>query len=186
MAVPGKDAAGVRQTVNTALDPIEALWNFRSGWNVAALNCNLAEDSRVIEGYSSFLRRFATPLSAANSELDRRTRRLHSTSAAAVRARESRMTAVYNYFAQPPARDNFCAAARQISAQMLDAPPTDVNAFARSGLTQFEAAFETFYADYEAYQTSAAAWDQRYGARYGAADPGYVSVWGAQAAAVMP
>ena len=180
MTIPGKDEAGLRLTVNRNLDPVETLWNFRSGWNVAALNCTDTEDSRIIEGYSAFLRRFQTALASANSELDRRMRRQFSTSRQAVAAREARMTSVYNYFAQPPARANFCAAARAISAQMLDQPPTDATAFAAVSLPLFEAAFEQFFTDYEQYQLASAAWDQRYGAQYGASQPGYVAVWGTQ------
>lgn len=178
MEIPGKDANGVRMTVNANLDPVEALWNFRSGWNVAALNCNGPEDGRIIDGYSAFLRTFSRPLAAANTELDRRIRRLHTTQAAAVRAREARMTSVYNYFAQPPARADFCAVARVLSAYMLDAAPTDANALATAYLPQFEGAFERFFADYETYQVQSAAWDQQYGAQYGASQPGYVAVWG--------
>lgn len=184
MEIPGKDAVGVRITVNANLDQVETLWNFRSGWNVAALNCNGPEDGRVIDGYSAFLRTFARPLSAANSELDRRTRRLHSTSSAAIRAREARMTSIYNYFAQPPARANFCAVARSAAAYMLDAAPTDVNAFAAAYLPQFEAAFDRFFTEYEQYMVESAAWDQRYGVEYGASQPGYVAVWGSQAPAL--
>jgi len=29
----------VRDTVNAHLNPLEAVWNFRAAWNVAALNC---------------------------------------------------------------------------------------------------------------------------------------------------
>jgi hypothetical protein len=185
MVVPGKDANGLRQTVNINLDPVETLWNFRSGWNVAALNCDDAEDARVIEGYSRFLTTFARPLTAANAELDRRTRRLHSSSRDAIRAREQRMTSVYNYFAQPPARDSFCSVARFVSAQMLDTPPTDATAFAAAYLPQFEAAFEQFFSEYEQYQLASAAWDRQYGAQYGASQPGYVAVWGTQGAAAV-
>ncbi len=179
MEIPPRDANGLRLTVNSNLDQVETLWNFRSGWNVAALNCTDAEDARVIDGYSAFLRTFQRQLGAANTELDRRTRRQHNSNSAAIRAREARMTSIYNYFAQPPVRASFCAAARSVAAQMLDSPPSDPNAFAQTNLALFEAAFQQFYTDYERYRVASAEWDQRYGARYGASQPGYVAVWGA-------
>ena len=88
------------------------------------------------------------------------------------------MTQVYNYFAQPGASGDFCAAARAVSAQWLATPPADLNAYGVANLALFENAFERFFVAYESYQVESAAWDNRYGVQYGASQPGYVAVHG--------
>ena len=61
---------------------------------------------------------------------------------------------------------------------MLAAPPEDFTAFAISGLERYEAAFERFFVQYEAYQRASGEWDQLYGALYGRSQPGWVAIYG--------
>ena len=49
-------------------------------------------------------------------------------------------------------------------------------ALAAASLPRYEAVFQDFFRKYAQYQTDSAAWDARYGARYGASQPGYVAV----------
>ncbi len=86
------------------------------------------------------------------------------------------MTSVYNYFALPPARSQFCRTMLQIAEETQVTPVSDVAAFSAAALPRMEAAFENFFSAYEAYEQASAAWDARYGARYGASQPGYVAV----------
>jgi hypothetical protein len=181
MQLPARDAAGVRQTVNSGLDANETLWHFRSGWNVAALNCTRPEHAAVTSGYNAFLTRHARALSAANAALDADFRRSAGSSRAGLLAREQFMTGVYNYFASPPARAGFCDAALAVANEMAASPPADINGFAARGLARYEAAFEQFYLAYEDYQRASAEWDARYGARYGPSQPGWVEVHGGYA-----
>lgn len=88
------------------------------------------------------------------------------------------MTVVYNYFAMPPARAEFCQAALQVAAAQAAMPKADAAALAAANFVQFEVPFENFFTAYEQYQRDSAAWDARYGARYGASQPGYVAVHG--------
>lgn len=166
MAIPQIGADGVRQTINANLSPLEAVWNFRSGWNVAALNCLEAKHSPILDGYRSFLTGHKTRLRAVNRSLDQQYRRDHGSRA--TREREAYMTQVYNYFSLPPARDYFCRVALEISQEMLLAPSGDTDSFALAALPRMEAAFDQFYRDYERYYVDVAEWDARYGARYGA------------------
>ena len=53
--IPPRDASGVRQTINTGLSPDDAIWHFRSGWNVAALNCIRPVDEPILTGYGRML-----------------------------------------------------------------------------------------------------------------------------------
>jgi hypothetical protein len=178
MDIPPLGADGVRQTVNTGLNPDEALWHFRSGWNVAALNCLDAEHQPILDGYGAFLRQNRTKLSAANTALDAQFRREHGSRNAAVQARESFMTQVYNYFALPPARADFCNVTLGIASEYLATPPEDIGQFAITRLPLIDAVFERFFRAYEQYRIDSAAWDARYGAQYGASQPGYVAVHG--------
>lgn len=166
MTIPQIGADGVRMTVNAHLNPLEAVWNFRSGWNVAALNCVEPRYQPILDGYKAFLGNNNKRLTAINKALDQQYRREHGS--AATRTREAYMTQVYNYFALPPARNYFCEAALQVSNNALAAPPGDIDAFALTALPVFEGAFEQFFSDYERFKVAVAQWDAQYGAMYGA------------------
>jgi hypothetical protein len=177
MEIPVLGPDGVRQTVNAGLNEDETLWHFRSGWNVAALNCLDPEHEKpILDGYSAFLKQNQRKLSAANTALDAQFRRENGTRSAALRARETFMTQVYNYFALPPARADFCNIALTISNEYMATPPEDISQFAATRLPMMDAAFERFFRAYEQYRIDSAAWDLRYGAQYGASQPGYVAV----------
>jgi hypothetical protein len=166
-------------TVNTGLDDTETLWHFRSGWNVAALNCNGEEYAPITVAYGTFLQNFSRELATANSDIERQFRAKAETQRDAIRAREAHMTQVYNYFAMPGARRVFCNTALQLANEALTTPPADPKVFARAGLARYEAAFRQFFGEYANYQTLSGDWDRRYGARYGASQPGYVAIYGA-------
>ena len=84
------------------------------------------------------------------------------------------MTQVYNYFALPPARAEFCDAALAIASDHCATPKPDaIDASPPPTSPQFEARVREFFTAYEQYRRDSAAWDARYGARYGASQPGY-------------
>ena len=176
MDVPPLGANGVRQTINAGLDEDQTLWHFRSGWNVAALNCLDAEHQPILDAYGAFLKKFQRKLTATNTAIDAQFRRQYSSRNDAIKAREAFMTQVYNYFAMPPARADFCNVTLAIANEYLAAPPEDANLFAASGLSRIDAVFDRFFRAYEQYRVDSAAWDARYGAQYGASQPGYVAV----------
>ena len=176
MDIPILGADGVRQTVNTGLNNDETLWHFRSGWNVAALNCLDAEHQPILDGYGAFLRKYARRLTATNTAIDTQFRGQYPTRNAAIKAREAFMTQVYNYFAMPPARADFCNVTLAIANEYLAAPPEDIGEFATVRLALIDTVFERFFQAYEQYRIDSAAWDTRYGAQYGASQPGYVAV----------
>lgn len=178
MQIPTRDATGMRQTINYGLDENETLWHFRSGWNVAALNCQVADDDPILVGYRKLLETHSRTLSRANTAIDRKYRADARTDRAALLARETRSTGVYNYFANPSARADFCAVARQIASEFLASPPEDMTAFATSGLQRYEQAFDRFYVAYEEYQQLSAEWDRKWGAQYGPSQPGWVALYG--------
>jgi hypothetical protein len=179
MSMPLRLSDGEWHTVNTGLDDKETLWHFRSGWNVAALNCSGPEYEPITAGYGAFLQRFSRELAAANRDIERQFRDEAETARDAIRAREAHMTQVYNYFAMPGARSQFCTTALAVANDALLTPPEDPTIFAATGLARYEAAFRQFFGDYARYETLSADWDRRYGAQYGASQPGWVAVHGA-------
>jgi len=178
MILPPLGADGQRLTVNSNLDEDSILWHFRSAWNVAALNCLDADKGAILEGYSKFLTHYRRPLAAVNTAIDQRFRKEHGSRNDALKAREAYMTQVYNYFALPPARADFCNVALQIASAFLAEQPEDPKVFAATSLPRYEAVFQDFFRQYEQYRIASNAWDVRYGARYGASQPGYVAVHG--------
>ena len=186
MEIPRKDSLGIRQTINTGISSDEKLWYFRSAWNVAALNCLGAEAQTVLDGYSSFIKGNARTLKAANDRIDASYHKGHGGKTHGIRAREAKMTMVYNYFTLPAARLGFCRTAQDISARWLADPKADATAFALTNFPLFERPFEDFFLAYEAYQRDSAAWDAQWGASYGASQPGYVAVQRALAAHRVP
>ena len=172
--IPQRDALGNRQTINTGITSTETLWNLRSAWNVAALNCLSDRYQPIGEGYRLLLENNESALSAANTELDAQFRRDFGGNFK--RTRDSHSTRVYNYFALPPARGGFCDAALDVANRYLADTSVDPATFATANFSAMEQPFETFYRAYEEYERASAAWDAQYGARYGASQPGYVAV----------
>ena len=157
----------------------------RSGTSVRAgtwprSNCSGESYAPITQGYGDFLKRFAKPLTKANSEMEKVFRKQAPTQRDAIKAREAHMTQVYNYFAAPGVRRSFCDVALQVAQQELQTPPADPVAFATTGLGMYENAFRQFFTDYETYQALSGAWDRKYGAQYGASQPGYVSIYGSR------
>ena len=178
MSIPPIGPDGVRQTVNTGLDENETIWNLRSAWNVAALNCLADEHKAILDGYGAFLKKNAKKLSAVNTALDKKYRADAGSVSAGRLAREAHMTQVYNYFATPAAIGGMCNVALGVSNEFLQAPPSDLAAFAAATLPRFEAVYLDFFSAYDRYRAESAAWDVKWGAQYGASQPGYVAVHG--------
>lgn len=175
MEIPQRDQLGQRQTVNRDLTNDEIVWHFRSAWNVAALNCTSSQYDPILAGYSAFISDHSRALRQVNNRIDAVYRREIGNRRQAIRAREAEMTAVYNFFALPPARAGFCRAALDIANRAIVAPPEDGIAFAMANFAQIEAPFEQFFVEYERYQQLSADWDAQYGERYGASQPGWVA-----------
>jgi len=176
MTIPRVNSLGQRETVHLGISDDEKVWHFRSAWNVAALNCLDPQYQPILDAYSSYISDHARPLKRVNDRIDAEYRQEHGARRAGIQARESQMTMVYNYFALPPARADFCRTALGVSQQYLASQQVDPLAFALANFSALEGPFERFFVAYEQYERESAAWDARYGERYGASQPGYVAV----------
>jgi len=164
MQIPAVGEDGLRDTVIEHVNDLEAVWNFRSAWNVAALNCQDARYQPVLDGYGAFLKQHAKALTKVNRDLDSQYRGVYKS--AATREREAYMTQVYNYYATPPAQRYFCEAALLVAQDAAQAPEVELTPFALANMRRFADAFEQFYRDFEQYKVDVAVWDAEYGYLY--------------------
>ncbi len=160
LIVPPTGPDGVRQTVNARISPVQTIWNFRSAYNVAALNCLKPQHADILIGYRAFLKTHSRGLTAANRGVDSEFRQRHG--ASFIRPREAYMTQVYNYFAYPPTISSFCDVALVVSRESIAVKPADLPVFSLSSLTRLEQVFDQFYRSYEQYSLDAALWDAKY------------------------
>jgi hypothetical protein len=160
LSVPPLDAQGLRHTVNYGLSPAQTVWNLRSAYNVAALNCLQPQHAQIVVNYRAFLKTHAKKLAAVNKEVDQEFKAKFG--AKFIPPRESYMTQVYNYFALPPTLPAFCDAALAMSNEAATIPSADLDAFAARSLPAIEQVFLRFYRSYEQYRTDLAAWQARY------------------------
>ncbi len=158
--VPPLGPDGVRQTINAHVTPPQAVWNLRSAFNVAALDCQRPEHGDILAAYKLFLKNHKNSLVAANKGVDSDFRNRYG--AAFVRPREAYMTQVYNYYAFPPTLAHFCDAALVMARESRSTKPAELTAFSARNLAMLDTVFEGFYRSYDQYRADAAAWDARY------------------------
>jgi len=160
IATPPVDAYGVRRTINTGLSATQTIWNLRSAYNVAALNCTKPEHAAILENYRAYLKAHAKQLTAANKGVDAEFKARIGT--AFVKSREAYMTQVYNYFALPPTLPLFCDAALAMSHEMKLAKSADLATVSARGLARLDQVFKDFFTGYDQYRADLAAWQSRY------------------------
>ena len=158
--VPPLNPTGVRPSINTGIGPLQTVWNLRSAYNVAALDCLRPEHAEILVGYKRFLKIYKVGLLKANRAVDADYRKRFGT--AFIRPREAYMTQVYNYYAFPPTLPNFCDAALAMARESMTLKPAGLTAFAARYVPQFDMIYENFYRSYDQYKADAAAWDAKY------------------------
>ncbi|MFM5885311.1 MAG: hypothetical protein ACKOQ3_08320 [Novosphingobium sp.] len=161
MAYPPLGADGLRPSVNRNISPAQTTWNLRSGYNVAALNCQNARHAAIVVNYRAFLKAHAKTLRAANAKIDAEWRAKYG--AGFIRAREKYMTEVYNHFAIPPIQPAFCDAALAMSTDAKAVKPAGLGAFAARSLPNLEIVFDDFFKRYDQYRLDMAAWEAQWG-----------------------
>lgn len=163
LVVPPLDAIGARMTVNHGISPAQAVWNLRSAYNVAALNCLKPQHAAILTGYRAFLKSHARTLTRTNRTVDSEFRAKHG--AGFIRPREAYMTQVYNYYALPPTQPAFCDAALAMSIEAQGVKSADLPAFAARAVVTLDQVFEGFFRDYDRYLGELAAWEAKYAPR---------------------
>lgn len=154
LTIPAILSDGTYATPNHALSTDAAVWHLRSALNVAALQCNVADPTGVAQ-YNRLLKVHAKRFAAAHKALEAEYRRGGGDWQDRF---DDSMTRVYNYFAQPPVRDRFCATALPMLAQVADMPAGGIDAFAAPGIASLDQPFVDFYRAYDQYRVELAAW----------------------------
>ena len=186
LTIPPLDANGLRQSVNRNISPTQMLWNLRSAFNVAALNCTDPKHAEILPRYRAFLKNYTATLAATNRQVDAEFKARYGAKFTA--PREAYMTSVYNHFALPPAMNEFCNAALAVTGDLNaitppapKAPPlkkgakaapvriptlkpAELEAFAVRSLPNIEVVYDDFYRRYEKYRLDLAEWNARYSA----------------------
>jgi hypothetical protein len=160
MTVPPLNAFGVRQTINANVTPGQLVWNFRSAYNVAALDCMRQGDTAILDNYKAFLKTNLKGLTAANKNVDK----VFNVAAgrANVHARETYMTQVYNFYAFPPTLPQFCDAALAMSIESRTVTPKNLDAFAAASLPRLDRIFLDFFTSYDQYRVDLTGWQAKY------------------------
>jgi hypothetical protein len=68
--VPILNADGTRKTINSGISSPLTIWNFRSAYNVAALNCQKPQHADILIGYKKFLVAHKKGLASAAASAD--------------------------------------------------------------------------------------------------------------------
>lgn len=167
--LPPLGADGLRVSVNRNISPAQAIWNLRSAYNVAALNCPAADYPTILPGYREFLRVHARGLTAANTKVDAEFRARHG--ARFIPHREKYMTEVYNHFAFPPTIRDFCDAVSAVARDAKPVKPAELEAFSQRSLPNVEVVFDDFFRRYDSYLAELGAWNAKYGGLVAVAVP---------------
>jgi hypothetical protein len=170
LAIPPADATGLRYSLNRNISSAQMLWNLRSAYNVAALNCFKPQHAAILPQYKDFLKNHAKTLAATNKKVDAEFKAKHG--AKFIAPREAYMTSVYNHFALPPTLTDFCDAVGAVSRDGAAVKSVELEAFAVRSLPSIEVVFDDFYRRYEVYRNDLAIWQAQYGTPVSTAQPG--------------
>jgi hypothetical protein len=175
MAIPAVGADGVRITPNRGLSRDEQIWHFRSALNVAALNCQGAVWGQIATEYNKFIVMHKVTLSKTSKAVDREyVARFPGQNG--LRLRDTKMTDLYNYFALPPVRAEYCDTALRKVTEGNMVPKEALPEYAIGGLSDIDNIFIRFYDAYVQYQRNLADWNMRYAPRSTAAPATQTSV----------
>jgi hypothetical protein len=161
LPIPLRQADGKRLTVNSNLSGTQTVWNVRSAYNVAALNCTKPQHAAILAGYSDFLKTHVKSLKKVNRDLDRKFKSEHGSKY--VKAREAYQTQIYNFFSLPPVVPALCDAVLAMSQELPTVVPGQLEGFAPAALTKLDGVYQQFYITYDQYKADLAAWEERYG-----------------------
>ena len=167
--IPPADANGLRQSLNRNISTNQMVWNLRSAYNVAALNCSASKHAEILPRYTAFLTAHGKTLNAVNKKIDAEFKEKYG--AKFIAPRESYLTALYNHYALPPTVDDFCDAVTAVTRDGVAVKSTELEAFAMRSLPSIEVVFDDFYRRYEAYRNDLAIWQAQWGAPVMTAQP---------------
>ncbi len=161
LRIPVLGIDGVRVTPNRGLSREETLWNYRSAVNVAAINCRGPVWDQIAANYNKMLVVHKSRLLKSTKALDAEYK-TRFPGENALRVRDTRSTELYNYFALPPVKQEFCDSALRKTQETLLLPSDALPEYSVGALADIDGIFIRFFNAYAQYETDLAAWNQRY------------------------
>ena len=161
LVVPEVDADGTRESVNRKISSNQLIWNLRSAYTVAALDCRDPRHDGIAPRYRTFLARNARVLKAVYDRMDREFRDRYGRGGETLR--DEYLTTLYNHYALPPTMTEFCDVIDQVIAEGDSVPADGISAYATAKMPVIEKVFDDFYARYEKYKNALAAWEEKWG-----------------------
>jgi hypothetical protein len=164
MQIPPLGVDGVRVTPNRGLSRDEQIWHFRSALNVAALNCQGPVWGQIAIEYNKFIVRHKLILSKTSKAVDREyVARFRGQNG--LRVRDTKMTDLYNYFALPPVRAEYCDMSLRKVVEGNAVPTEALPEYAIGGISDIDGVFIRFYDAYVQYERDLADWNMKYAPR---------------------
>ncbi len=161
MQVPLFGIDGVRETPNRILSTDESIWHFRSAINVAALTCGGPIWDPIAINYNAYIKLHKSRLAKASKSVDAEYKARYP-GQNGLRVRDSKMTDLYNYFALPPVKQQFCDMALAKSQEVNLLPLGALPEYSVGALKDIDAIYLRFFDEFVQYQRDVALWDQRY------------------------
>ncbi|WP_295443431.1 hypothetical protein [Sphingorhabdus sp. EL138] len=161
MTIPPVGLDGIRVTPNRGLSRDEQIWHFRSALNVAALNCQGPVWGQIATEYNKFIVIHKVLLSKTSKSVDREYVKRYPKQNG-LRIRDTRMTDLYNYFALPPVRGQYCDMALRKLQEANQVPKEALPEYAMGSLADIDNVFVNFYETYVKYELDLADWNMKY------------------------
>lgn len=164
MTIPPLGFDGVRVTPNRGLSRDEQIWHFRSALNVAALNCQGPVWGQIANEYNKFIVTHKILLSKTSKSVDKEyVKRFPGQNG--LRMRDTKMTDLYNYFALPPVRAEYCDTSLRKVTEANLVPKEALPEYAIGGISDIDGIFVRFYDAYVQYERDLADWNMKYAPR---------------------
>lgn len=161
MRIPTIGIDGVRTTPNRGLSREQSIWHFRSAINVAALNCQGPIWGQIATEYNKFIIVHKTRLSQASKAVDKEYIARY-TGQNGLRVRDTQMTDLYNYFALPPVKSEYCDTALRKVVEVNLVPSTALPEYAFGALGDIDGIYIRFFDAYVQYERDLADWNMKY------------------------
>ncbi len=161
LTIPPLAFDGKRTTPNRLLTPDENVWHFRSALNVAALNCQGPVWGQIATEYNKFIVVHKTRLSQIGKAIDRSYVARYP-GQNGLRERDSKMTDLYNYFALPPVKAEFCDTSLRRVVEVNTVPSATLIDYSLGALAEIDGIFIRFFDSYEQYERNLAEWNAKY------------------------
>ncbi len=178
LVTPEVAADGFRESVNRKVSVNQIVWNLRSAYTVAALDCQSPRNAAILPHYRAFLQRNAKVLKSVYNNMDHEFREKYGRGGETLR--DDYLTVLYNHYALPPTKTEFCDVVDQTMQEGDGVAPEELGTFAQTKVPVIEKVFDDFYDRYDKYRNALAEWEEKYGR------VGRVSVGPAIKPAVLP